>query len=185
MIPPLLSIPASITGIDIRNTPRPADYDLWYVERDFRTFQFSVDDMRFDFIATNPPYGPHVKGVKKVAEIYEQQGWEPTGKPERLSTSEWYVRKCWQYLMDGGRMVFLYPLNFMSTLDRFNNLFVTLPPTRVYALARRPSFTNNGKTNSTDYGIFVWEKDMLGKIVGQPQRFETIIICHNRDKEGE
>ena len=48
-------------------------------------------------------------------------------------------------------------LNFLAGQNR-NEFFVKNPLKALIVSSRRPSFTNDGKTDAADYGWFVWEK---------------------------
>ena len=54
----------------------------------------------------------------------------------------------------GCASAFLLRLNWLSSQKRAS--FHRTHPADVYVLPRRPSFTDNGKTDSTEYAWFVW-----------------------------
>lgn len=55
----------------------------------------------------------------------------------------------------------LLPLSFLGSSGRYN-FFKEYKPTGIYILSERPSFTDNGKTDSSVYGWIKWR----GKEVG-------------------
>ena len=52
---------------------------------------------------------------------------------------------------------FLLPLNFLASQKRAA-WWIANPPAHVLVLPFRPSFTGDGKTDSVDYGWFVWRQ---------------------------
>jgi hypothetical protein len=68
--------------------------------------------------------------------------------------AEAHVRRALQ-LAGGGPVVFLLRLGFRSS-GRRAPFWREFPPAAVRALAERPSFTGDGSTDATDYGVFAW-----------------------------
>lgn len=91
------------------------------------TLSDSVPDERWDLIIGNPPY----------------------------SLAEQHVRLCLSLLAPAGRLVFLLRLSFLESTKRAA-LFREKPLSDVYVFSKRPSFTNDGKTDSAAYAVFVW-----------------------------
>ncbi len=60
-------------------------------------------------------------------------------------------------MKDGRVVVMLLRLNWLASQKR--NRFLLDNPPSVYVLPRRPSFTNDGKTDATDYAWFIWGMD--------------------------
>jgi hypothetical protein len=89
---------------------------------------------RFDLIIGNPPY----------------------------SLAEEHVRICLGLLAPRGRLTFLLRLAFLESAKR-KELFDAHPPESVTVLARRPSFTANGKTDSAAYAVFTWREGFTGR----------------------
>jgi hypothetical protein len=93
------------------------------------------DNRPIDLIAGNPPYGkPH----RKMAEFFT-----------RLSLA---------MLPKGGYLVQLLRLEFLASEGRVQSLWRDHPPINVFTLGRRPSFTGDGKTDATEYAVYVWRK---------------------------
>ena len=62
-------------------------------------------------------------------------------------------------MKDGKIVVMLLRLNWLASQKRNRFLLDNAPS--VYVLPRRPSFTNDGKTDATDYAWFVWGMDAV------------------------
>ena len=75
--------------------------------------------------------------------------------PYRLA--ERFVRRSFDLLADRSVMVQLLRLAFLEGQDRGKHLWRAHPPVSVYVLSRRPSFTANGKTDATAYGIYIFD----------------------------
>lgn len=93
---------------------------------------------RFDLICGNPPY----------------------------SLAEAFIRHSYDLLAPGGVLIFLLRLAFLEGQQRGASLWHELPPSHVGVLSRRPSFTDNGKTDATAYAFFRWQQGWIG---GEPR----------------
>jgi hypothetical protein len=82
----------------------------------------------FNTIITNPPY----------------------------SLAQEFIEKALNDVEDDGEVIMLLRINFMESLKRAE-FWKTNPPSHMYVLSRRPSFTGKG-TDSTGYAWFVWTK---------------------------
>ena len=80
----------------------------------------------FDVIITNPPFSLAQEFITKSLEEY---------KPKRT--------------------IMLLRLNFLASQKR-KEFWQKYPPSRIYVLSKRPSFTGKG-TDSQDYAWFVWD----------------------------
>ena len=89
----------------------------------------------YSAIIGNPPYSLAVEFVRKSFELVE----------ERSAHS------------DGGIVAFLLRLGFLSSKGRAA-LFREHPPSDVFILSERPSFTADGRTDRYDYCFVVWTK---------------------------
>lgn len=85
-------------------------------------------DIRFDTIIGNPPF----------------------------SLAQEFVDKSLSLLNPGGRLIFLLRTSFLESQKRFE-WWQDKPPTRLYVLNKRPSFTGKG-TDAASYSWFIWEK---------------------------
>lgn len=80
-------------------------------------------------IITNPPYDKAMEIIKTALDVVADNGW----------------------------VVMLLRLNFLGSTKRLP-FFQSTPPARIYVHAKRPSFTPDGKTDSTEYAHFCWLK---------------------------
>lgn len=88
----------------------------------------TLPDQSFDIVMGNPPY--------KFAEAFLRQA---------LRQSRCYV-------------LYLLRLGFLEGQSRMKDLWYNHPPTRVWVLGKRPSFTGNKKTDATAYAMYLWDK---------------------------
>lgn len=127
---------AIIYGVEVQpKFTKPNCYDQWFNE-DFLNWEANTT---FDLIIGNPPYG----------------------KPIR-DAAEFFTRKCYSYLEDERLLVFLLRLAFLEGQDRGKYFWPNYSPKKVTVCSKRPSFTGNGKTDATAYGIYQWEKGWQG-----------------------
>ena len=80
------------------------------------------------------------------------------------------IKKSFEF--NASHVVFLLRLNFLASRGRA--VFMSENTPDVYVLSSRPSFANNGKTDSIDYAWFVWDKNKpiktSGKIIILPKK---------------
>jgi hypothetical protein len=69
--------------------------------------------------------------------------------------AEKFVRAC---LPIARQTVFLLRLGFLASAKR-KAFFQEHPPSSVHILTKRPSFTANGKTDGSEYAVFVWSRE--------------------------
>lgn len=87
-----------------------------------------------------------MKGVEDVYDIII------TNPP--FSCAQEFIEKClteWK----PKRTIMLLRLNFLGSQKR-KEFWQKFPPSRIYVLSKRPSFTGNG-TDSQEYAWFVWD----------------------------
>jgi hypothetical protein len=122
-----------IEGVEKRPLPRPSGFDGWHSHC---LFPECAGDFRrtFDLILGNPSY----------------QNVEAT------------IRAGWDLLAPAGTMLFLLPLRFLASQSRRDGLFREIPPKSVTVCSKRPSFQADGKTNATDFGLFLWSRCWRG-----------------------
>lgn len=68
-----------------------------------------------------------------------------------------FIKTCLNMLTPVGYVAFLLRLNFLESQKRYAGLFKDHPPSEIWVLPARPSFTKGG-TDATSYGIFLWKK---------------------------
>lgn len=64
----------------------------------------------------------------------------------------------------------LLRLGFLASRERVR-FWMRHPLSELHVLSERPSFTGDGKTDASDYGLFVWRDHDL---TGEPQRFRWL-----------
>lgn len=116
------------------------------------------NDKTFDLILSNPPY--HI--------------------------AEPIIRRAWEQLAPGGRMIMLLRLSFQAGVGRAAGLWRDIPPVAVGVCSRRPSFYGR-KTSGTDYGVYQWGKTSYGDSVAsllypRPGQWRTVLIDYERDE---
>lgn len=57
----------------------------------------------------------------------------------------------------GQNVAFLLRLGFLASVRR-KDFFQCRPPAYVFVLSKRPSFTEDGKTDGQEYAFFVWKE---------------------------
>lgn len=77
--------------------------------------------------------------------------------------AEQFVRLGLGMLVHNGIMAYLLRLAFLEGQDRGRDLWSKYPPCLVEVCSERPSFTGDGKTDATAYGIFYWRKGWHGE----------------------
>lgn len=124
---------ASITGIDINE-----EYVKSCVKNTPANYVFANDflnmaedrDFKFDLIIGNPPY----------------------------SLAEEFVQKGLTLLEKDGHLAFLLRLSFLASKERSQRLYRN--STNFYGImpiAGRPSFTEDNKTDGSEYAVFIWK----------------------------
>jgi hypothetical protein len=76
--------------------------------------------------------------------------------------AEPFIRRALAQTRPRGQVIFLLRLAFLATQERGRGLWADAPPHTVSVCSRRPSFTGNGKTDATDYAVFLWFKGWHG-----------------------
>lgn len=124
--------PREIVGVEIRDVPRPGEYDRW-VLGDFLTAEDSLIGRDFDLVIGNYPY--------KHAETFVRRGLE--------------------LLAPGGVMCALFYLTFLESERRGSGLFAEFPPFLVSVAKKRPQFTGKANPNAACFMTFVksWKGD--------------------------
>lgn len=101
----------------------------------------------FDLIVGNPPYAERKQNAKG--------NWYSVKPPlwERI------VQKSWGWLtrIPAGRIIMLLPLDGITGVDRYKNLFQVCPLRYFAPCARRPSHSGDGKTNANNLAVYVWD----------------------------
>lgn len=125
---------AILFGIDLHGVEPVTGYDVWY-EDFFEVWAAEYTGEKFDLVIGNPPYGGDA--------------------PEK------WLRLIWHRLLKPqGRVFWLLRLAFYSSQGRYDRLWSKgYHPVYIYQSAARLSFTGDGKTDDTDYAMFLWMRE--------------------------
>lgn len=129
--------PGNWTCVEIRHTPTVGEYRLWADFLRLDRGDFPLVGTRIDTVISNPPY--------KLAEEFIRKSIE---------------------LFPNASVIFLLRLNFLASRSRLA-LYRDIGVPDVYVLPNRPSFSDNGKTDATEYAWFVWDPDYRKKAIGE------------------
>jgi hypothetical protein len=122
-----------LVGVDLPGIPAPAVYDAWHTDF-FEVWAASYRGDPFDLVIGNPPYG--------------------SDAPEK------WLRLIWGLLTPEGRVFWLLRLNWYSSQGRYNRLFQAgYHPAAIFQSAARLSFTGDGRTDDTDYAMYLWRRN--------------------------
>lgn len=94
-----------------------------------------------DFLTLNPK---HIGDIDVVI----------TNPPFSLAME--FLQKSLEIVKDDGKVILLLRLGFLASRKRFGFMREN-PPTEMYVLNQRPSFTGKG-TDAQEYAWFVWDK---------------------------
>ena len=61
-----------------------------------------------------------------------------------------------------GTLAFILRLNYLGGKERYRRCWSKRPPSHVYVLPARAGFTPDGRTDSVEYGVFVWRHGHVG-----------------------
>jgi hypothetical protein len=75
--------------------------------------------------------------------------------------AEEFVRYALTHLHPGASVAFLLRLSFLGSQERLLGLHREFPIRWLLPIAGRPSFTPDGRTDSSEYAVFVWTKDWI------------------------
>lgn len=124
---------AHMVGVDLPGVFPVDAYDEWH-EDYFEVWIAQYIGQPFDLVIGNPPYAN--------------------------DTPEKWLRLIWRHLTPSGRVFWLLRLNWYSSQGRHKRLFMAgYHPAHIWQSASRISFTGDGKTDDTDYAMYLWTKD--------------------------
>lgn len=103
----------------------------------------------FDWIVGNPPY------AKPSGRVSQR-----TGKPIMTECVGEHVDRAMRLLRPGGHLAFLLRVAWFAPPSR-DALLAKYPVKHLLLLSHRPSF-RGGKTDATEYAIFLWERGWRG-----------------------
>ncbi len=107
----------------------------WPYTHWFREDFLAATYRNIDMVVGNPPY--------RFAQAFVERGLES--------------------VRDGGLVVFLLRLEFLASRKRARGLWQRYPPHTVFVLPERPSYTGNGRTDATEYAVFVFKRGFAGQ----------------------
>jgi SAM-dependent methyltransferase len=81
--------------------------------------------------------------------------------PYRLA--EEFIWKSHSLLRRNGDIIFLLRLNFLEGQKRGGGLWKEFPPSEVWVLSKRPSFTGDRRTDATAYMLIKWCSGLRNK----------------------
>jgi hypothetical protein len=142
--------------IDPRGVWDPCCGDLAFVEAAFkawgarpRLIHFTGTDLpEYDFLKADVPFEP------------TQPDLIVSNPPYLLA--EQFVHRALSLLPDGGHLAFLLRLSFLCGQKRVESLWSKSGLRYLMPIAPRPSFTPDGKTDASEYGLFVWQRGYTG-----------------------
>lgn len=124
----------NLYGNDIRPLPKPELFDNWFSGENGNIYKIiskvpPYDN--FEIIVSNPPYS--------IGEDF-------------LDVARDLINR------DSGVIIFLLPLNWLASLQRYKNFYTNgLPISHLTVCNTRPSFTDDGKTYpGKEFGLFHW-----------------------------
>ena len=79
------------------------------------------------------------------------------------SLAEEFIRHSLDLLSDSGYLIFLLRWSFLESQSRGRGLWKEFPPKELNVCVSRISFTGDGKTDDQAYGVYVWQKNFIGK----------------------
>lgn len=83
------------------------------------------------------------------------------GNPD-YAIAEQALRHCLANIWPGGHVAFLLRSAFMGSTGRVP-LYTDFPLRFFQPISQRPSFTDDGKTDPMEYGLFVWQQGFKGR----------------------
>ncbi len=84
-----------------------------------------------------------------------------TGNPP-FNIAEACVRRGLELVVKGGLVYFLLRLAFLESVGRGEGLWTAFPPRKAWVFAKRPSFTQDGRTDATAYMMCLWQEGYRG-----------------------
>lgn len=142
-----------LTGVDIRELPKPKAFDLWHDDFDFSLpllTNTTFNEKSFDLVVGNPPFYCVTQIIKNV----------------------------WPLMTDDSTMIMLLKLEFMTSQNRYKYLWPDFSPVEVAPVVKRVEFTGPGNPN--EVAIFVWKK-LDGQNMAIPCNWKTRLLWHEKE----
>jgi hypothetical protein len=131
-----------ITGIELRDLPKPEAYNNWLTADFFDRREQLAAMGPFDLIMGNPPFGY----VESIIDYCWPLLSPPVDCKADMGGNFW-----------GGRLAFFLRLAFLEGQRRRDGLFKEHPLTTLGVYSKRVSFQADGKTNATAHALFLWQ----------------------------
>lgn len=149
---------AEIHGLELRDVEPNKNYDHWLTGN----YMLTRYKIKFDFIIGNPPYSDlwemeqrrFAKEAKARGEKYKRPP-RPADQP-KADAQAFITKALTEVFPEYGYVIFLLRLAFLEGQKRSQTFWPKHCPSQVLTLGRRPSFTGNGKTDSTAYSLYYW-----------------------------
>ena len=148
---------AEIHGVELRQIKAAKGYDRWFT-CNFADYQ---TDQRYDLVIGNPPFDDFWNVEQKQLASQAKKRGEKYIRPKRpadltFADAEVFIRQSIALTKEGGYIVFLLRLAFLASQTRGRGLWKEFSPERVHILMQRPSFIENGNTDTEEYALFIW-----------------------------
>lgn len=82
------------------------------------------------------------------------------------ATAEAHIRLALDRMRTGDVLAFLLRGSFLAGQARVRGLWKDAPPSHVWHIAPRPSFTGDGKTDGYESAAIAWTKGHVGPFAG-------------------
>jgi hypothetical protein len=130
---------AKVTGIELRDMPRSDAYDRY--------------ECNLDALDERHPRHPMSTAIYHAA----------VGNPP-YSLAEPFVRLAIRAVSaTDGAVVMLLRLGFIAGQKRAAGLWKDHPPKLVAVCSKRPSFTPDGRSDASEYAVYVWKAGFTGQ----------------------
>jgi hypothetical protein len=96
----------------------------------------------------------------EIAEGFDYLAYQPERRADLIITNPPFSQALeflQKSLAEADCVIYLLRLNFLESRKR-RAFWQANPPTHLLALAERPCFTGDGRTDATGYGWFCWDK---------------------------
>lgn len=119
--------------------------------------------LKTDMVYTND-INPDSPAATKLDYLQYNENWDCkyrtiiTNPPFNIALD--IIKKAMVDVVDNGEVIMLLRLNFLGSQKR-HDFWQEYPPKIIYVLSKRPKFIN-GKSDSVEYGWFVWQKGYTG-----------------------
>jgi hypothetical protein len=136
----------NIVKIDIREDS-DSDFKTDFLSLDVDSFLDEVNEShKFGVVISNPPF----------------------------NLAQEFIQKAHEVVVENGYIIFLLRMGFMGSEKRFQFLTEQYKPYCIFSHHKRPSFTDDGKTDADYYQHVIWKNDGLEQWQKSDTRFFLI-----------